>query len=73
MNQNEYNIFEKCRCSLQLFIKTKTQRTTFRTRHEDVDESEIRHEDNDDESEARLLDSESKVKRDNDDGPYGPK
>lgn len=38
-------------------------------RHDDVDESEVRHKNNDDESEARLLDSESEAKRDNDDGP----
>lgn len=69
MNQNEYNIFEKCRCSLQLFIKPKFNEQLSETRHEDVDESEVRHKDKDDESEARLLDSESEAKRDNDDGP----
>lgn len=49
--------------------KPKFNEQISETRHEDVDESEVRHENKDDESEARLLDSESEAKRDNDDGP----
>lgn len=49
--------------------KPKFNEQLSEARHEDFDESEVRHEDNDGESEARLLDSESEAKRDNDDGP----
>lgn len=49
--------------------KPKFNEQLSEARHEDVGESEVGHEDNNDESETRLLDSESEATRDNDAGP----